>query len=79
MNWNQLLFLVTSSYLMCAVIQHKTYYNALFLLFAFVCVCVFQQAAKMANYAKYQRLCDFLFIVFSVAFFITRLVIYPIW
>ncbi|CAI5686826.1 unnamed protein product [Oreochromis niloticus] len=37
------------------------------------------EAAKMANYAKYQRLCDFLFIVFSVAFFITRLVIYPIW
>uniref|UniRef100_A0A3Q0S5N3 Ceramide synthase 5 n=1 Tax=Amphilophus citrinellus TaxID=61819 RepID=A0A3Q0S5N3_AMPCI len=37
------------------------------------------EAAKMANYAKYQRLCDFLFIVFSVVFFITRLVIYPIW
>ncbi|XP_040015771.1 ceramide synthase 5 isoform X1 [Xiphias gladius] len=37
------------------------------------------EAAKLANYAKYQRLCDFLFIVFSVAFFITRLVIYPIW
>ncbi|XP_026022700.1 ceramide synthase 5 isoform X2 [Astatotilapia calliptera] len=37
------------------------------------------EAAKMTNYAKYQRLCDFLFIVFSVAFFITRLVIYPIW
>lgn len=77
MNWNQLLFLVTSSYHMCAVIQNKTYYNALFVLFAFVCV--FQQAAKMTNYAKYQRLCDFLFIVFSVAFFITRLIIYPIW
>lgn len=37
------------------------------------------EAAKQANYAKYQRLCDFLFIVFSVAFFITRLVIFPIW
>uniref|UniRef100_A0A4W6CCQ5 Ceramide synthase 5 n=1 Tax=Lates calcarifer TaxID=8187 RepID=A0A4W6CCQ5_LATCA len=35
------------------------------------------EAAKLANYAKYQRLCDFLFIVFSVVFFITRLVIYP--
>ncbi|KAF3856613.1 hypothetical protein F7725_017336 [Dissostichus mawsoni] len=31
------------------------------------------ELAKLANYAKYQRLCDFLFIVFSVAFFITRL------
>uniref|UniRef100_A0A671U3U8 Ceramide synthase 5 n=1 Tax=Sparus aurata TaxID=8175 RepID=A0A671U3U8_SPAAU len=37
------------------------------------------EAAKLANYAKSQRLCDFLFIVFSVVFFITRLVIYPIW
>ncbi|CAJ1050308.1 ceramide synthase 5 isoform X1 [Xyrichtys novacula] len=37
------------------------------------------EAAKLANYAKYQRLCDFLFIVFSVSFFITRLVIFPIW
>uniref|UniRef100_A0AAQ4R6S8 TLC domain-containing protein n=1 Tax=Gasterosteus aculeatus aculeatus TaxID=481459 RepID=A0AAQ4R6S8_GASAC len=34
-------------------------------------------AAKLANYAKYQRLCDGLFVVFSVSFFITRLVIYP--
>ncbi|XP_071380696.1 ceramide synthase 5 isoform X2 [Centroberyx affinis] len=38
-----------------------------------------RKAAKLANYAKYQRLCDFLFIVFSVVFFITRLVIFPIW
>uniref|UniRef100_A0A667ZYC3 Ceramide synthase 5 n=1 Tax=Myripristis murdjan TaxID=586833 RepID=A0A667ZYC3_9TELE len=37
------------------------------------------EAAKLANYAKYQHLCDFLFIVFSVVFFITRLIIYPIW
>uniref|UniRef100_A0A672JCX2 Ceramide synthase 5-like n=1 Tax=Salarias fasciatus TaxID=181472 RepID=A0A672JCX2_SALFA len=37
------------------------------------------EAAKLANYAKYQHLCDSLFIVFGVAFFITRLVIFPIW
>ncbi|XP_054640173.1 ceramide synthase 5 isoform X2 [Dunckerocampus dactyliophorus] len=37
------------------------------------------EAAKLANYAKYQRLCDLLFIVFSLVFFITRLVIYPLW
>lgn len=44
-----------------------------------ICYFLFLQAAKLANYAKYQRLCDSLFIVFSVSFFITRLVIYPIW
>lgn len=44
-----------------------------------ICYFLPLQAAKLANYAKYQRLCDSLFIVFSVSFFITRLVIYPIW
>ncbi|XP_041801511.1 ceramide synthase 5-like [Chelmon rostratus] len=40
---------------------------------------IFLEAAKLANYAKYQRLCDGLFVVFSISFFITRLVIYPFW
>uniref|UniRef100_A0A667Y0S6 Ceramide synthase 5 n=1 Tax=Myripristis murdjan TaxID=586833 RepID=A0A667Y0S6_9TELE len=40
---------------------------------------IFLEAAKMANYAKYQRLCDGLFVVFSIIFFLTRLVIYPFW
>uniref|UniRef100_A0A8C1V675 Ceramide synthase 5 n=1 Tax=Cyprinus carpio TaxID=7962 RepID=A0A8C1V675_CYPCA len=37
------------------------------------------EAAKLANYAKYQRLCDFLFVVFSMIFFGTRLIIFPFW
>ncbi|XP_036414922.1 ceramide synthase 5 [Colossoma macropomum] len=37
------------------------------------------EAAKLANYAKYQRLCDFLFVVFGAAFIGTRLIIYPFW
>ncbi|XP_017265042.1 ceramide synthase 5 [Kryptolebias marmoratus] len=40
---------------------------------------VFLEAAKLANYAKYQKLCDVLFVVFSVVFFLTRLVIFPFW
>ncbi|XP_034447670.1 ceramide synthase 5-like [Hippoglossus hippoglossus] len=40
---------------------------------------IFLEAAKLANYAKYQRLCDGLFVMFSIVFFITRLVIYPFW
>ncbi|XP_041702697.1 ceramide synthase 5-like isoform X2 [Coregonus clupeaformis] len=35
--------------------------------------------AKLANYAKYQWICDTGFVVFSIVFFITRLVIYPFW
>lgn len=40
---------------------------------------IFLEAAKMANYAKYQRLCDGLFVFFSISFFICRLVIFPFW
>lgn len=40
---------------------------------------LFPKAAKLANYAKYQRVCDGLFVVFSISFFLTRLVIYPFW
>ncbi|OBS79521.1 hypothetical protein A6R68_18126, partial [Neotoma lepida] len=37
------------------------------------------EAAKLANYAKYQRLCDTLFVIFSAVFMVTRLGIYPLW
>ncbi|PNI33286.1 CERS5 isoform 20, partial [Pan troglodytes] len=37
------------------------------------------EAAKLANYAKYQRLCDTLFVIFSAVFMVTRLGIYPFW
>uniref|UniRef100_A0A2D4M4Y5 TLC domain-containing protein n=1 Tax=Micrurus spixii TaxID=129469 RepID=A0A2D4M4Y5_9SAUR len=37
------------------------------------------QAAKMANYCKFQKLCDFLFLSFAIIFIITRLGIYPLW
>ncbi|XP_037107128.1 ceramide synthase 5 isoform X1 [Syngnathus acus] len=35
------------------------------------------EAAKLANYAKYRRLCDLLFIVFGLTFLVTRLIIFP--
>ncbi|XP_015281110.1 PREDICTED: ceramide synthase 5 [Gekko japonicus] len=37
------------------------------------------EAAKLANYAKYQRFCDLTFILFSAIFIFTRLGIFPIW
>lgn len=39
----------------------------------------FPKAAKLANYSKYQRLCDGLFVAFSLIFFLTRLVVFPFW
>lgn len=40
---------------------------------------VLLEAAKMANYAKCQRLCNLLFIVFALVFLASRLGVFPIW
>ncbi|MBN3310059.1 CERS5 synthase, partial [Amia calva] len=37
------------------------------------------EAAKLANYAKYQRVCDTVFAMFGAVFVFTRLIIYPCW
>nr|DBA32530.1 TPA: hypothetical protein GDO54_000314 [Pyxicephalus adspersus] len=38
-----------------------------------------RKAAKMTNYAKYQKLCDTFFMMFGLLFVTTRLVIFPTW
>ncbi|XP_033900189.3 ceramide synthase 6-like isoform X1 [Acipenser ruthenus] len=40
---------------------------------------VLLEAAKMANYLKWQRLCDLLFVMFGLVFISTRLAIFPVW
>ncbi|XP_017466150.1 PREDICTED: ceramide synthase 6 isoform X2 [Rhagoletis zephyria] len=35
------------------------------------------QAAKLTKYAKYQKLCDFIFAVFTIVWIVTRLGFYP--
>ena len=37
------------------------------------------QLAKMLHYAKLERCAEFVFAVFAVLFFITRLVVFPFW
>jgi len=37
------------------------------------------EGAKIANYAKTQKLCDILFVVFAVTFFLSRWVYFPFW
>uniref|UniRef100_A0A1B6IBE6 TLC domain-containing protein n=1 Tax=Homalodisca liturata TaxID=320908 RepID=A0A1B6IBE6_9HEMI len=38
---------------------------------------IFLEAAKMAKYAKYQRLCDMIFVMFTIAWLITRTGVFP--
>lgn len=37
------------------------------------------EAAKLAKYARKQRLCDSLFVIFALLFFLTRWVYFPFW
>ncbi|XP_065648708.1 ceramide synthase 6 [Hydra vulgaris] len=37
------------------------------------------EAAKVANYAKHQRVCDTLFVVFALTFLLTRWIYFPVW
>ncbi|XDB47881.1 hypothetical protein AB1E18_001470 [Capra hircus] len=37
------------------------------------------EAAKMANYAKFQKICDLLFVMFAMVFITTRLGVFPLW
>ncbi|XP_064832039.1 ceramide synthase 6 isoform X2 [Oncorhynchus masou masou] len=40
---------------------------------------VLMEVAKMANYAKCQRLCNLLFVMFAMVFISSRLGVYPVW
>uniref|UniRef100_A0A8C7N6R9 Ceramide synthase 3 n=1 Tax=Oncorhynchus kisutch TaxID=8019 RepID=A0A8C7N6R9_ONCKI len=47
-----------------------------------VCFSLFSllpQSAKLFNYAKWERTCNSLFVVFAIVFMVTRLVIFPFW
>ncbi|XP_057306965.1 ceramide synthase 6-like [Hydractinia symbiolongicarpus] len=37
------------------------------------------ESAKLANYAKTQRLCDVLFVIFAITFYLSRWVYFPVW
>ncbi|XP_026668173.1 ceramide synthase 6-like, partial [Ceratina calcarata] len=43
------------------------------------CADIFLEAAKMAKYANYQKVCDCIFVIFTVLWIITRIGVYPFW
>ncbi|KAL6468587.1 hypothetical protein MHYP_G00221110 [Metynnis hypsauchen] len=40
---------------------------------------VFLESAKIFNYAKWEKVCNSIFVLFAVVFMVTRLVIFPFW
>ncbi|XP_014280302.1 ceramide synthase 6 isoform X1 [Halyomorpha halys] len=43
------------------------------------CADIFLEAAKMAKYAKYQKICDTLFAIFTFIWLVTRIGLFPFW
>lgn len=37
------------------------------------------QAAKVTKYANYQKICDCIFVVFTILWIVTRIGVYPFW
>jgi len=60
----------------CGDIWLEVLYPFVFFLFRFCVVCLLQ-SAKMAKYARAQKLCDTLFGIFALVWFLTRLCYYP--
>jgi len=56
---------------------NSTYRFGVIIMFLHDCADVWLEAAKLANYAKIQKVCDALFAVFGIVFFLTRIVFYP--
>ncbi|KAM4602650.1 ceramide synthase 2 [Polymixia lowei] len=40
---------------------------------------VLMESAKLFNYAKWEKTCNTLFVVFAIVFMVTRLIIFPFW
>ncbi|GJQ85321.1 hypothetical protein Trydic_g10565 [Trypoxylus dichotomus] len=43
------------------------------------CADIFLEAAKMAKYSGYQKICDTIFAIFTVLWIVTRLGVFPFW
>lgn len=70
---------ITTVILLLVSYIDSTYRFGLVILYLHDCADVWLEAAKLANYAKIQKVCDVLFAIFGLVFFLTRLVYYPIY
>lgn len=43
------------------------------------CADILLEMAKMAKYANYQKLCDYIFVIFTILWIVTRIGVYPFW
>jgi len=70
---------ITTVILLLISYIESTYRFGIVILYLHDLADVWLEAAKLANYAKIQKVCDILFAIFAVVFFFTRLVYFPIY
>ncbi|CAB0043426.1 unnamed protein product [Trichogramma brassicae] len=77
--WQMFIHHIATIVLMCfSWIGNLTRIGTLVLL-VHDCADIFLEAAKMAKYANYQKVCDFIFVIFTVLWIVTRMGIFPFW
>ncbi|XP_066593918.1 ceramide synthase 6 [Prorops nasuta] len=77
--WQMFIHHIATIVLMCfSWVGNLTRIGSLVLL-VHDCADIFLEAAKMAKYANYQKLCDFIFVIFTLLWIVTRIGIYPFW
>ncbi|XP_015519874.1 ceramide synthase 6 [Neodiprion pinetum] len=77
--WQMFIHHIATIILMCfSWIGNLTRIGSLVLL-VHDCADIFLEAAKMAKYANYQKLCDFIFVIFTILWIVTRMGVYPFW
>ena len=68
---------ITTIVLLVASYCNSFYRFGVVLLYLHDCSDVWLEAAKIANYAKIQKVCDVLFAIFGIVFISTRIIFYP--
>jgi len=68
---------ITTIVLLLASYCNSFYRFGVVILFLHDCADVWLEAAKLANYAKIQKVCDVLFAIFGIVFITSRLIFYP--
>ncbi|ODM89717.1 Ceramide synthase 6 [Orchesella cincta] len=75
--WEMFVHHVATMLLMCVTwLSNLTRIGSIFLILH-DCADIFLEAAKMCKYANYRKLCDVLFVCFTLVWIVTRLGIYP--
>ncbi|CAG9854287.1 unnamed protein product [Phyllotreta striolata] len=77
--WQMFIHHIATIVLMCLSWIVNVFRVGTLVLLVHDCADIFLEAAKMAKYSGYQKVCDAIFALFTVLWIVTRLGIFPFW